>query len=141
VPGPVLAVVVTLVVAVLVAGGAWWSRRQALDRRVGSFRCDLGRHGKHWSSGVAQYGAVTLYWWRFWSLAPRPARRWDRDGLTIVERRAAEPRDGAGDGYVVRCRARADGRPVEFVLFMSPEAYAGLTSWIEATPLRVGSVI
>lgn len=139
-PGPVLVAVITLVVVVLVAGGAWWSRRQTLDRRVGSFRCELG-HGRRWSSGVAQYGTAQLYWWRFWSLAPRPARRWNRDGLTVVERRPAEPRDGAGEGYVVRCRVQRAGGATEIVLFMSPEAYAGLTSWIEATPLRVGSVI
>ena len=37
------------------------------------------------------------------------------------------------------CRPGSSSEPVH--LLMSAEAYAGLTSWIEATPSRVGSVI
>ena len=40
---------------------------------------------------------------------------------------------------VVTCRPGGESEPVH--LLMSAEAYAGLTSWIEATPSRVGSVI
>jgi len=137
VPGPLVLVVASCVVVVLAGAGAWWSRRQTLDRRVGSFRCNL-RRGSRWPSGVAQYGAADLYWWRFWSLAPRPARRWDRSGLAIVGREPAAP---GSDVLLVTCRGVSGGAEVEFVLSMSREAYAGLLSWIEATPQRVGSVI
>ncbi|GEA83311.1 MULTISPECIES: DUF2550 domain-containing protein [Cellulomonas] len=137
-PGEIVVAVLTVVVLVIGSFGLWLSRRHTLDRRVGSFRCGL-RHGARWPSGVAQYGAASLYWWRSSSLAPRPARRWERQSLTIVSRRAAE---GPGAGQlVVTCHARSNGKPVEFELRLSPEAYAGLTSWIEATPSRVGSVI
>ncbi|CAM5791227.1 DUF2550 domain-containing protein [Cellulomonas persica] len=138
-PGGIVVAVLTVVVLVLGCGGLWLSRRHTLDRRVGSFRCRL-RSGTRWPGGVAQYGAASLYWWRSASLAPRPARRWERQSLAVVERRAAEAPDASGQ-LVVRCQARSNGRPVEFELMLSPEAYAGLTSWIEATPARVGSVI
>jgi len=122
------------VVIVLALVGLALSRAHTLDRRVGSFHCALGRTPQGpWSSGIAQYGTRQLYWWRRASLAPRPAIRWDRVGLSVVERRSVE---GTGQ-VVVTCRSGAQ----DVFLQMSPEAYAGLTSWIEATPSRVGSVI
>ncbi|WP_456846658.1 DUF2550 family protein [Cellulomonas sp. P5_C6] len=132
-------VVVTLgcvvVVVLLVLGGLWVSRVHTLNRRVGSFHCALGRTAEgSWSSGVAQYGADRLYWWRYRSLATRPRARWQRLGLTVLERR--EHSDGQ---VVVTCRPGSSTDTVH--LLMSADAYAGLTSWIEATPSRVGSVI
>ncbi len=137
--GGVVVAVVTVVLLALVTAALWLSRRHTLDRRVGSFRCAL-RHGTRWPGGVAQYGAASLYWWRSWSLAPRPARRWERESLAVVAKRQADVPGAPGD-LVVTCRSRSDGRPVEFELLLSADAYAGLTSWIEATPSRVGSVI
>ncbi|GEL95594.1 DUF2550 domain-containing protein [Cellulomonas composti] len=131
--------IVALVVVLVVVACLWLSRTSTLARRVGAFRCRLrGVDGHGWSSGVAQYGADRLYWWRHWSLAPRPARRWERSGLAIVDRRPSTEDPGL---LAVTCQGRSGGRDVEVTLAMSPEAFAGLTSWIEATPLRVGSVI
>ncbi len=126
--------VVAAVVVVLALVGLALSRAHTLDRRVGSFRCAFGRSSSGpWTAGIAQYGARQLYWWRRTSLAPRPSVRWDRVGLSVVDRRAVE-----GTGLVVvTCRSGAQ----DVFLQMSPDAYAGLTSWIEATPSRVGSVI
>ncbi len=143
---PTLVIVALLVVgvAVLAVGGLWWSRTHTLARRVGSFGCLLQQAaGGPTSRGVAQYGTSRLYWWRHWSLAPRPAVRWERSGLTVLDR-APHPADE--HWFVVRCRAAAADTgsrrdTVEFTLEMSREAYAGLTSWIEATPSRVDSVI
>jgi hypothetical protein len=134
VSGVEVGLVVGAVVIALVLAGLALSRSHTLDRRVGSFHCAFGRSGQGpWSAGTAQYGAHQLYWWRRASLAPRPAIRWERAGLSVVERRAVE---GTGQ-VVVTCRSGAQ----DVFLQMSPEAYAGLTSWIEATPSRVGSVI
>lgn len=132
-------VVVTLgcvvVVLLLAVAALWVSRVHTLNRRVGSFHCAVGRTADGpWSSGVAQYGTDRLYWWRYRSLATRPRARWQRLGLTVVERRE----HGAGQ-VVVTCRPGSSTETVQ--LLMSAEAYAGLTSWIEATPSRVGSVI
>jgi hypothetical protein len=124
-----------VVVALLAVVVVWFSRVHALNRRVGSFPCSVGRTAQGpWSSGVAQYGAERLYWWRYRSLATRPRARWQRVGLTVLERREL----GAGQ-VVVTCRPGSSDHAVH--LLMSVEACAGLTSWIEATPSRVGSVI
>ena len=132
-------VVVTLgcvvVVLLLTLVALWFSRVHTLNRRVGSFHCAVGRTADGpWSSGVAQYGADRLYWWRYRSLATRPRARWQRRGA----HRGGAPR--------ARCRPGRRHLPpgsatATVQLLMSAEAYAGLTSWIEATPSRVGSVI
>lgn len=122
------------VVVVLLVLGLSLSRTRTLDRRVGSFHCATGRGvAGPWSAGIAQYGSHRLYWWRRTSLAPRPSVRWERVGLSVVER--SEP-DEHGI-VVVTCRCVSG----DVYLQMSREAYAGLTSWIEATPSRVGTVI
>jgi len=135
VSGHVVVALVSAVVAVLLVVAALWvSRVHTLNRRVGSFHCAVGRSPQGpWSSGVAQYGAERLYWWRYRSLATRPRARWQRAGLTVVAREAH------GGQLVVTCRPGSSSEPVH--LLMSAEAYAGLLSWIEATPSRVGSVI
>ena len=137
-----LAVAVTGAVVVLLAVGLaamWLSRTHTLGRRVGSFRCALGTtEDGPWSGGVAHYGAAQLYWWRRWSLAPRPARRWSRSSFAILERRLHTQQLIPGVRmFLVLCEC--DG--AQFPLLMSAEAYAGLTSWIEATPSRVSRVV
>jgi hypothetical protein len=124
-----------IVVVLLAVVALWFSRVHTLNRRVGSFHCALGRTASGpWSSGVAQYGTDRLYWWRYRSLAARPHTRWERVGLVVLGRT-----DWHSGQVVVTCRPGGETEPVH--LLMSAEAYAGLTSWIEATPSRVGSVI
>lgn len=133
--GHVVALLSVIVVVLLTVVAVWFSRVHTLNRRVGSFHCALGRTADGpWSSGVAQYGADRLYWWRYRSLAARPHARWQRVGLTVLSRT-----EGHAGQVVVTCRPGNETEPVH--LLMSAEAYAGLTSWIEATPSRVGSVI
>jgi len=119
-------------VAVCVGLGLGASRRRTLTRRVGSFDCGLVRtsvRGAAVSPGKCQYGSANLYWWRSWSLAPRPARTWVRSQIEVVERTLLD--DVRATGRVsVRCRTQ-DG---SFELRMSREAYAGLRSWLEAAP-------
>lgn len=108
------------------------SRLQTLSGRVGSFVCGARPErppGGPWVAGIAQYGAGRLDWWRSWSLSPRPSRSWLRAEFQVTGR---VPLAGAGrpDLYLVRCRHL----DVDFELTMSPEAYAGLTSWLEASP-------
>lgn len=108
------------------------SRLRTLSGRVGSFVCGARPAqppGGAWVTGIAQYGAGRLDWWRSWSLAPRPTRSWQRTEFLVTGR---VPLDSAGrpDLYLVRCRHL----DVDFELTMSPDAYAGLTSWLEAAP-------
>lgn len=127
-----------------VVGALWLSRTRALARRVGSFGCLLGEvEGGPCARGVAQYGAVTLYWWRRASIMPRPARTWSRQGISVLERTPLPVVPGRPPAVVARCRVTSavSGTVSEVRLQMSADAYAGFTSWLEATPSRVGSVI
>lgn len=121
-----------LVVAALVVVGLGLSRWSSLTRRVGSFRCSL-RVGTRWSRGIAHYGARHLYWWRLRSLAPRPGQVWPRAGMEVLERTAVDAAV-VGGPYLVRCRVPGPTGAQEVELLMTPEAYAGLTSWLEASP-------
>lgn len=121
-----------LVVAALVVLGLGLSRWSSLTRRVGSFRCSL-RVGTRWSRGIAHYGARHLYWWRLRSLAPRPGRVWPRGAMEVLERTFVDA-TVVGGPYLVRCRVPGPAGPEEVELLMTPEAYAGLTSWLEAAP-------
>lgn len=132
-------VALLFVLAVLALAGLALSRWHSLTRRVGSFSCAL-RVQDRWVPGIAHYGARHLYWWRERSLAPRPEQVWHRGVITVLERRA-EPAPGTparSGAFLVRCRVAA-GEEVELV--MSPDAYAGLTSWLEAAPPVAHTVI
>lgn len=122
-----LALIASVVVLVLGA-----SRLTTLSGRVGSFVCGarpVEPADAIVVAGIAQYGAGRLDWWRAWSLSPRPARSWRRSELELVTRSPlAVP--NRPDLYLVQCRYQK----VDFALTMSPEAYAGLTSWLEAAP-------
>ncbi|MCC2314402.1 DUF2550 domain-containing protein [Cellulomonas xiejunii] len=143
----VAVVVASLLVCACVVAALWLSRTRTLARRVGAFSCvlrEVDRRGKtSWARGVGQYGAVTLYWWRRLSIMPRPARRWSRGSIVVLERTPAPPVQGRPPAVVARCRVvpSSGGAPREVRLRMSVDAYAGFTSWLEATPSRVGKVI
>lgn len=137
-----VAVAVTVAVVVLLVAAPvvlWLSRTHTLGHRVGSFRCAFGASEQGpWSAGVAQYGATQLYWWKRWSLAPRPRQRWSREGFAILERRLHETQPIPGVRlFLVVCESGGTRLP----LLMSAEAYAGLTSWIEATPSRTSRIV
>jgi hypothetical protein len=125
-----------VVLALVVLAGLGLSRWHSITRRVGSFSCALHR-GPRWVPGVAHYGARSLYWWRLWSLAPRPERVWPRGTFAVLERHAVDGSQGLDGPLLVRCRVGAQ----EVELVMSPEAYAGLTSWLEAAPPVARTVI
>jgi hypothetical protein len=130
-------VALLLVLALLVVGGLGVSRYRSLTHRVGSFRCSVRVRGR-WRRGIAHYGARHLYWWRLRSLAPRPLHVWPRRGTEVLDRTAVDPGAAPGGPYLVRCRF-GDGEEIELV--MTPEAYAGLTSWLEAAPPVARTVI
>ncbi|WP_166435994.1 DUF2550 family protein [Cellulomonas shaoxiangyii] len=142
--GAAWAVVVGVALLLVLVAALWGSRTTALRRRVGSFACarSEGRDGP-WSRGVAQYGATRLYWWRRASLLPRAACVWTRGGIVVLEREIVRVDDAPTGVVVARCQVTRErhGAPYEVHLRMSTEAYAGLTSWLEATPSRVGTII
>lgn len=125
----------------LVVGGLlalYVSRQRTLTRRVASFVCMLNTGPtvrRVWQPGVAQYTRERLLWWRTLSLSPRPARSWSRTELELVERTPIGQDDEEGRPLLmVHCRHGAD----EFQVMISAPAYAGLVSWLESGPRRVG---
>ena len=138
-------VLVSALGLLLLLGCLWLSRTRTLSRRVGSFACRLVEDGGDGpgARGVGQYGAVTLYWWRRMSVMPRPARTWSRSSITVLDREMLPTVPGRPQALVARCRVvpSAGGAPREIRLHMSADTYAGFTSWLEATPSRVGKVI
>ncbi|MFC4555964.1 DUF2550 family protein [Georgenia faecalis] len=122
-------VLLALLLVVVLAGALLLWRARALGRRVGSFECARRIDGA-WRSGIASYGAGRLDWHRLVSLSWHPAARWRRRDLVLVgwDQRV---RPG-GPSHVVEARfACADAT---FELAMRAEAFAGMTSWLEATP-------
>ncbi len=138
VPALIVFGVVLLVVAL--AAGLFVSRQRALTQRVGSFVCEVRPDppgGASWDGGIAQYGTGQLLWWRAFSLSPRPARSWPREGLDLVDRTVLDEVDELGRPMV---RARVEVAGTRFQMVLSSAAYSGLVSWLESGPRRVGSV-
>jgi type II secretory pathway component PulM len=121
--------------------GLYVSRQRTLSRRVASFDCMLNPGQSTdglWQPGIAQYAQDQLVWWRTLSLAPRPARVWSRNELDLVTRTALDQTDEQGRPLlVVDCRHRGE----KFQVMISGPAYAGLLSWLESGPRRVGRVL
>ena len=121
--------------------GLYVSRQRTLTRRVASFSCLLnsGEEVKRiWQPGTAQYTRERLLWWRTLSLAPRPARSWDRQKLELVERAPAAQVDERGNPLLlVHCRHGEDA----FQVMLSEPAYTGLVSWLESGPRPIKGVI
>ena len=131
-----------LLLAVL-GSGLWLSRTRTLSHRLGSFSCSLARRPEGpWARGIAQYGVRRLYWWRLASIVPRARHVWSRPRIAVLSRTPVPSPDGRPCIVLVHCKVAGEtSAPAEVYLQMSPEAYAGLTSWIEATPSRAASVI
>lgn len=124
---------VLLAVGLVLVGYLW--RIRLLSQRPGTFWCQVRVGAGRWSPGVARYGAARMVWWSMLSLSPRPELAWSRARLELVDRVVGDHTDHDGVP-LVRARVRHEGAELE--LSMSPEAYTGLVSWIEAGPRPVG---
>ncbi|HWS57858.1 MAG TPA: DUF2550 family protein [Actinotalea sp.] len=128
-----------VLLVVIVAAGLYVSRVRSLSQRVGSFTCHLrSAPAGLGAPGVAHYGPARLAWWRTVSLAPRPARTWQRDRLDLVELITLDQVDEEGRP-MVRVLCRHDD--AQFELTMSAAAHSGLVSWVEAGPRTVGRAV
>jgi hypothetical protein len=137
----------------LVVLAALFTLRRLAIARGASFDCSLrtgtadadplpggAPGGGRWSIGVARYGSDRLEWFRIFSLSPRPARCFERDRFELVSQRVPSvPESRAVLPGTTVVSARYDSGDVD--LAMSPEAYTGLASWLEAAPPgRTGQV-
>jgi hypothetical protein len=114
------------------------SLRPARPERAGGERVEA--RDAHWTIGVARYGQDRLEWFRVFSLSPRPARSFERDRFELVAQRVpSAPESRAVLPGVTVVSARYESGDLD--LAMSPEAYTGLASWLEAAPPgRTGQV-
>jgi len=129
VPYEIILAVALLCVAVL---GLMLLRQRRIATRVGTFVAEVrGAGEEEFVPGTVQYAGQQIEFFRTFSLSPKSTRVWPRDDLEVVSRGRAADLDGE-EQYLVQCRFR--GEPLDFL--MSPAAYAGLTSWLEAAPAR-----
>ncbi|MEX2291744.1 MAG: DUF2550 domain-containing protein [Mycobacteriales bacterium] len=130
-------VLLSLAVLVVLVVGAGLLRRVGLQRAGGtielSLRLKAPGHGRGWVNGVGRFVDDELLWYRVFSLAPRPRRRYSRRSLQVVRRRepsGGEHRALLQGAAVLECQVQ--GQPVE--LAMSCAAVTGFLAWLEARP-------
>jgi len=131
-----------LIVAVLLIPGvlllAVAVRRRLLQRSGGTIEVSLrlGRSGagRGWANGVGYFASGgELWWYRIFSLSPRPRRVLLRRELVVLGRRAptgAERRALHGGAVVLECRAGQG----EVELALDGLAVTGLLAWLESRP-------
>ncbi|GGC92002.1 hypothetical protein GCM10011512_18860 [Tersicoccus solisilvae] len=130
--------VIVLVVIVLACFGlvaAGLLRRHQLRSAYGTFDASLRRPSGRWQLGVCRYKDNSLEWLRTFSVSPVPVEEYCRPRLDLIgwrepteaERRRIQP--GAVIGVVEH-----DG--AQTLIALSRDAWAGLSSWVEAGPSR-----
>lgn len=113
-------------------------RRRNLSRGSSSFDCSVyvdatAKRGARWRLGVAMYGEAAVAWFPMFSFGRKPGLSMPRRELEISSPR--EPSDeeqfSVQPGAVV-LECTLSGESLH--LAMSPDAAAGLSSWIESAP-------
>lgn len=130
------AAVVLLAVALLL-GVCLVVRRRVISRHGGTFelsyRARSAKAGRGWVLGIGRYSGEELEWFRIFSLAPGPRKRWHRRAMDYTGRRdpvGTEEMSLYAGHVVVSCAT--DNGQVEFA--MSPASLTGFTAWLEAGP-------
>lgn len=131
--GVVIAIALVLVVGLSV-------RRRVLARGGSTFDLSLNtRQGKSvvgargWVLGVGRYGDTELEWFRTFSFAWRPQRRFQRGHVQVVKRRdpvGPEAYSLHAGAVIVECLT--DAGPVQ--LGLAPDALTGFLAWLESAP-------
>ncbi len=126
-----------LLLLAVVYGLALVVRRRVISRHGGtfelSFRVRPHGDGRGWVLGLGRYSGERLEWFRVFSLAPRPKRRWARETLSYDGSRepsGTEQMSLYPDHVVIHCQT-PDG---EIELAMSTASLTGFQSWLEARP-------
>jgi hypothetical protein len=109
-------------------------RRFQLRRTLGTVDASICTLGNRWRMGVCRYQAAELEWFSMISLAPRPRYRFRRSSIELLGRRKPTPEEMprvAPDVVIVSLRHEGQ----ELKMAMKFDAYAGLSSWLEAGPV------
>lgn len=131
IPFIVLATAFALLVFALCLSGV---RRYNLRRALGTVDASICTAGNSWQMGVCRYQDNDLEWFRLASISMRPKHTFRRSSLELLGRRKpteAEVVKIQPDAVIVELRH--EGQDV--LLAMRFDAYAGLSSWLEAGPV------
>jgi Protein of unknown function (DUF2550) len=128
---------VALVLALLLPIGLI-VRRRMISRSGTAFELSVntrssGASTRGWTLGLGRYREDQLDWFRFFSLAWRPKRRFHRDDLEVVERRTPHGPEAFAlySGHIV-VEFRTGRGPVQ--LAMSEPSLTALLAWLESAP-------
>ncbi|MCA4132171.1 DUF2550 domain-containing protein [Arthrobacter sp. M4] len=109
-------------------------RRFNLRRALGTVDASICMADNSWQMGVCRYQDTELEWFRLLSLSPRPLHRFRRSSLELLGRRRPTDEELVKvQPDVVVVELRHEG--TSFLLAMNFDAYAGLSSWLEAGPV------
>jgi hypothetical protein len=112
-------------------------RRRLLQRRGGTIELSLrlreASRGRGWVLGLGRFVADDLEWYRVFSLAPGPRRRFSRTDLRIVQQRPPQGPETYAllkGAVVMECSTSAG--PV--LMGLDPDAVTGFLAWLEGRP-------
>ncbi|AMB40980.1 DUF2550 domain-containing protein [Arthrobacter sp. TES] len=109
-------------------------RRFNLRRALGTVDASICIAGNSWQMGVCRYQDMELEWFRLMSLSVVPKYRFKRSSLELLGRRKPTEEELVQvQPDVVVVELQYEGK--KFLLAMKFEAYAGLSSWLEAGPV------
>ncbi|OMH24080.1 hypothetical protein BKD30_09180 [Tersicoccus phoenicis] len=130
--------IIVLVVIVLACFGlvaAGLVRRHQLRSAYGTFDASLRRPSGRWQLGVCRYQDNSLQWLRMFSVSPVPVAEFSRRRLDLLGwREPTEAERGNVQPGAVIGTVEHDGDRA--LLALSRDAWAGLSSWVEAGPSR-----
>ncbi len=130
-PFIVLATIFALLVLALCLSGV---RRFNLRRALGTVDASICMAGNSWQMGVCRYQENDLEWFRLLSLSVRPKHKFKRSSLELLGRRKPTEAEAVKvQPDVVIVELRCEGQDLR--LAMKFDAYAGLSSWLEAGPV------
>lgn len=133
-PGPAFLAIAACFLLVVLALCLFGVRRIQLRRTLGTIDASIRTANGRWRMGVCRYQESELEWFRLLSLSPRPNVRMRRSSIVLVGRRqpteAERPRV-APDAILVTLSYEG----AQILLAMKFDAYAGLSSWLEAGPV------
>jgi len=109
-------------------------RRFNLRRALGTVDASICTAGNSWRMGVCRYQDSELEWFRLLSLSFRPRHSFRRSSLELLGRRKPTEEELTRlQPDVVVVELQHEGQ--SFMLAMRFDAYAGLSSWLEAGPV------
>ena len=108
-------------------------RRIMLRRALGTVDASICSANHRWAMGVCRYRESGLEWLRLFSLSPLPSKTMARSKISMLGRREPTEQEltRVPSGTVIVVLSY-NGE--EVLLAMKFDAYAGLSSWLEAGP-------